>query len=223
MANGDEYLSGGVLQYDLGKWKDNNEFLIESHMNKPPGMLLKAMKRAKGDHRFNKSKMLEYLQDAMETLRDLPEVEGFEFPGRQHDYLFNAAYAHVDGEDCENCDMQRTENRIQRTSETPAVHYGLIASGNAVMRSAQRRDELRNAHDVLCFEMEAAGLMNYFPCVVIRGICDYADGHKNKRWQSYAALVSAAYAKDLLRVIHPKEVIDSEVASQIVQNGTSLS
>lgn len=46
--------------------------------------------------------------------------------------------------------------------------------------------------------MEAAGLSNGFPCVVIRGICDYADSHKNDQWHPYAAAVAAACAKELL-------------------------
>lgn len=50
-------------------------------------------------------------------------------------------------------------------------------------------------------EMEAAGLMNDFPCLVIRGICDYADAHKNKEWQGYAAMAVAAYAKELVLVV----------------------
>jgi nucleoside phosphorylase len=54
--------------------------------------------------------------------------------------------------------------------------------------------------------MEAAGLMNNFPCAVIRGICDYADSHKNKLWQPYAAATAAAYAKYLLSQIDPIEV-----------------
>ena len=41
--------------------------------------------------------------------------------------------------------------------------------------------------------MEAAGLMHVFPCLVIRGICDYSDSHKNKDWQEYAA-----YAREIL-------------------------
>ena len=48
---------------------------------------------------------------------------------------------------------------------------------------------------MLCFKMEAAGLMDDFPCLVVRGICDYADSHKNKQWQGYAAATAAAYAK----------------------------
>jgi nucleoside phosphorylase len=52
---------------------------------------------------------------------------------------------------------------------------------------------------VFCFEMEAAGLMLDFPCIIICGICDYADSYKNKQWQGYAALVAASYTKELLR------------------------
>ena len=59
---------------------------------------------------------------------------------------------------------------------------------------------------MLCVEMEAAGLMDDFPCLVIRGICDYADSHKNKRWQPYAAATAAAYAKELLSVIPAHEI-----------------
>ena len=48
--------------------------------------------------------------------------------------------------------------------------------------------------------------MDSFPCLVIRGICDYADSHKNKLWQPYAAATAAAYAKELLSIIPPAEV-----------------
>jgi nucleoside phosphorylase len=60
--------------------------------------------------------------------------------------------------------------------------------------------------------MEAAGLMNSFPCLVIRGICDYADSHKNSQWQAYAARTAAAYAKGLLSVIPAAEVLETSLA-----------
>jgi nucleoside phosphorylase len=99
-------------------------------------------------------------------------------------------------------------SRPERTDEedNPAIHYGLIASANQLMKDAITRDKLAAEEDVLCFEMEAAGLMNHFPCLVIRGICDYSDSHKNKEWQGYAAMAAAAYAKDLLRRISPNRV-----------------
>jgi nucleoside phosphorylase len=72
--------------------------------------------------------------------------------------------------------------RPERTEDedNPAIHYGLIASANQLMKGALVRDKLAAEKDVLCFETEAAGLMNHFPCLVIRGICDYSDTHENK-------------------------------------------
>jgi nucleoside phosphorylase len=88
------------------------------------------------------------------------------------------------------------------------VHYGLIASGNQVIKDANFRDRLNESlgGNVLCVEMEAAGLMNDFPCIVIRGICDYADSQKNKDWQEHAAAVAAACAKELLAYVQPSDV-----------------
>jgi nucleoside phosphorylase len=56
---------------------------------------------------------------------------------------------------------------------------------------------LAQQHDVHCFETEAAGAMNDFPCLVIRGVSDYCDAHKNNIWHGYAAAVAAAYAREL--------------------------
>jgi nucleoside phosphorylase len=74
------------------------------------------------------------------------------------------------------------------------------------MKNASIRDRLIAEKDVLCFEIEVAGLMNHFPCLVIRGIYDYADSHKNKDWKGYAAMAAAAYAKDLLYRISPNNI-----------------
>ena len=72
------------------------------------------------------------------------------------------------------------------------------------MRDAKERDRLAKEKGVLCFEMEAAGLKTDLGWLVIRGICDYADSHKNKDWQGYAALTAAAYAKELLSEAPPR-------------------
>ena len=74
---------------------------------------------------------------------------------------------------------------------------------------------------MLCFEMEAGGLTNHFPCLVIRGICDYSDSHKNKDWQGYAAMAAAAYAKDLLCIIAPSTVADEKKISDILGSSKS--
>jgi hypothetical protein len=71
--------------------------------------------------------------------------------------------------------------------------------------------------------MEAAGLMNTFPCVVIRGLCDYADSHKNKQWQEYAAATAAAYAKELLSVIPGSQAIHTRTAAEVTTAAGELS
>ncbi|KAG9234147.1 hypothetical protein BJ875DRAFT_441556 [Amylocarpus encephaloides] len=79
-----------------------------------------------------------------------------------------------------NLDTPKVVNRRPREHNHPVVHYGLIASGNQVMKDGMKRDLIsQQAGSVLCFEMEAAGFMDTFPCLVIRGICDYCDVHKN--------------------------------------------
>ncbi|KAF3189894.1 hypothetical protein TWF788_009881 [Orbilia oligospora] len=99
-------------------------------------------------------------------------------------------------------------NHSQLQVREMRVHYGLIASGNSVIKSAEHRDMLNEQFGgkLLCVEMEAAGLMNDFPCLVIRGICDYADSSKNDFWQEHAAAVAAAFAKEFLPVVPVLEV-----------------
>jgi nucleoside phosphorylase len=201
----------------MGKWKDDGEFRIESHLNKPPKVLSKAIELLQSDHDFREGSIKHYIDEVAIKSTKLPALKDYRFPGRDQDQLFRPDYRHAGGENCSACDATQVEKQLSRESEDPVVHYGLIASGNAVMRSAQRRDELRDAWDVICFEMEAAGLMDDFPCVVIRGICDYSDDHKHKLWQPYCAVVAAAYAKDLLRVIQPWEVENTEVAAKVIK------
>jgi nucleoside phosphorylase len=125
-------------------------------------------------------------------------VDEYGYPGLEHDDLFEASYGHPHGDTCVGCDRSRLCNREPRKDERPLIHYGNIASGDQVVKDAPTRDRIAREEGILCFEMEAAGLMDTFPCVVIRGVCDYADSHKNKRWQPYAAATAACYAKELL-------------------------
>ena len=106
-----------------------------------------------------------------------------------------------------------------RKDDEPRVHYGNIASGDEVVKDASTRDRIAREEGILCFETEAAGLMDTFPCVVIRGISDYADSHKNKAWQGYAAAVAAAYAKDLLGYVLPVEVKHEQSVKDVISHG----
>ena len=82
-------------------------------------------------------------------------------------------------------EKSRLVTRAARHRHGSVIHYGLIASGNRVIKHGGTRDKLGQELGILCFEMEAAGLMDNFPCLVIGGICDYADSHKNNQWQGY--------------------------------------
>jgi nucleoside phosphorylase len=82
----------------------------------------------------------------------------------------------------------------------PAVHFGGLASGDQVIKSALHRDRIAEQEGVIGFEMEGAGLWDTVPTVVVKGVCDYADSHKNKEWQLYAAATAAACAKGMLNV-----------------------
>ena len=139
--------------------------------------------------------------------------QDFSYQNSEDDHLFQADYDHIDsGKDCKNCDQERLIQRKPRPANVPVIHYGLIGSGNRVMRHGVTREKLRQERNIICFEMEAAGLMDNFPCLMIRGICDYSDTHKIKNWQPYAAAAAAAYAKELLGVISPVQVDKTPIA-----------
>ncbi|KAK6525188.1 hypothetical protein TWF694_005334 [Orbilia ellipsospora] len=99
--------------------------------------------------------------------------------------------------------------------EEMRVHYGLIASGNQVVKDQNLRDEINSRlnDQVFCIEMEAAGLVG-FPAVVVRGICDYADSNKNDDWQEYAAAVAAACAKELLSCLNASAAMEIRIGKE---------
>jgi hypothetical protein len=174
-------------------------------LNKPPQILLTAIARLQADQMMETSRIPEYLSEMIATY---PRMRAeFTYRGQEQDRLFDAASDHYGLENtCDTCEISGLVTRPARDRHDPVIHYGLIASGNQVIKHGGTRDKLGQELGILCFEMEAAGLMDNFPCLVIRGICDYADSHKNKQWQGYAAATAAAYAKELLSVIHPNQV-----------------
>ncbi|KAH8891704.1 purine and uridine phosphorylase [Thozetella sp. PMI_491] len=82
--------------------------------------------------------------------------------------------------------------------QKPTVHVGTVASGDSVMKSAAHRDRIAQQDEVIGFEMEGAGVWDDAPCLLIKGVCDYADSHKQKYWQDYAAATAAAATKAVL-------------------------
>ncbi|RSM04103.1 hypothetical protein CEP52_007075 [Fusarium oligoseptatum] len=94
---------------------------------------------------------------------------------------------------------QRAERDGESTAQHPTVHIGLVASGDKVMKSAAERDRLSKEEGVIAFDMEGAGVWEELPCIIVKGVCDYADSHKNKKWQRFAAATAASAAKALLK------------------------
>jgi nucleoside phosphorylase len=141
-------------------------------------------------------------------------AQTFTYQGTEHDYLYEPVYNHTGGETCNRCDIRQTVKRQPQINLGPCIHYGNIASGNEVIKNGYFQDRIAQEQGVMCFEMEAAGLIDSFPCLVIRGICDYADSHKNKRWQLYAAATAAAYAKELLGFVKKQGLDELEPVSK---------
>jgi hypothetical protein len=190
--------NSGVIQYDFGK----KEALCGLDFST---VLLKYSKMQLQIYRpiISENRLSEYA-----SRFDRLPLFSREYAGP--DILFQSDYHHVGEATCDKCDNQDM-----------AIHYSTIASGNQVMRDALERDRLSSElGGVVCFEMEAAGLMNQFPCLIIRGICDYSDSHKNIRWQPYAVGAAAAYAKEVLSVIPRTETKQPRVAERSICKST---
>ena len=187
---------GGVVQYDYGKTLSGGTHLPTGSLNAPPTVLLKAVAKLRSTQGTGISRILSHLSL---VANQQPE---FCLENAGLDILFQASYDHIGGSTCDQCAVDMMIPRPERRPEELLIHYGTIASGNQVMRDGPTRDRISaDFGGVLCFEMEGAGLMNSFPCLVIRGICDYADSHKSKSWQPRAAGAAAACAKELFSFV----------------------
>jgi nucleoside phosphorylase len=206
---------GGVVQYDFGK--ATRTFIRTGMLNAPPQVLLTALAKLQANHLTEGPRFVDFLT-GLEGKRPIGEEAPFARP-EAGDCLYSAMYEHVDpsSKTCSGCDPGRVIARPPRTVlAAPAVHYGLIASGNQVVKDAKLREKLSKELGVYCVEMEAAGLFNNYPCLVVRGICDYADSHKNKASQGYAAATSAAFAKELLLLVPVEQTRKEDVAQNVV-------
>jgi hypothetical protein len=205
---------GGVLQYDFGKMMSEGQFIQTGSLSKTSIVLSNSVSTLRARHRIKESSIPHYIGQMLQLDAKIKEV--FNHPGVERDRLFRADYEHLNTEpNCRCCDKGALLPRKSRKNNDPIIHYGLIGSANQVMKHGATREKLRKEKNILCFEMEAAGLMDIFPCLIVRGICDYADSHKNKRWQPYAAAVAAACAKEILSATPPAKVPTKSTFSRI--------
>ncbi|KAM5383078.1 hypothetical protein ACJA88_003611 [Fusarium oxysporum] len=203
----------GVLAYDMGVALQGQEFEIRRVLNAPPFQLLAAMNGLRAQHKIQVHRLQQSIREILGRRPKLRTKFGRPYPDSDRLYFPHIVHPSGQSSHCAGHCGSDPSTLVLRPERMDAengivIHYGLIASGNTLCRDANLRDKFAQK-GVLCFEMEAAGLINYFPCVVIRGICDYSDPHKTKDWQGYAAMTAAAYAKDLL-----KHVTRSQVATK---------
>ncbi|BCS19896.1 uncharacterized protein APUU_20328A [Aspergillus puulaauensis] len=181
--------SPGVVQSDFGKWEKDG-FRVTGSLNRPSESLIRTTGAMRRNHLLKRTGIHALVHHFKGNVL---HPEQWKYQGYQNDPLLRDDSEPRPSARCAEC-AASSEEYVR----DPMVHYGIIASGNQVVKSRVTRDRIWEELGACCVEMEAFGLMNHFPCLVIRGVCDYADENKGDRWQQYAALAAAAYAKDLL-------------------------
>ncbi|KAF3316392.1 hypothetical protein TWF173_002238 [Orbilia oligospora] len=163
-------------------------------LDKPDRRLLNALTTLQKNHSNGRTEFAEHLKRSR-----------YSHPGLEKDHLYESTYNHiVGGSACSMCDLYRLVDRPKRNTKDLVFHLGTILSGNSGIKKSNTRDQLsRRFHDALCIETEAFGAMGDKLYLIVRGISDYADSHKNRTWQPYAATAAAALARELLYTIEP--------------------
>ncbi|KAK2124192.1 hypothetical protein NOF04DRAFT_1252912 [Fusarium oxysporum II5] len=201
---GDVIISNGVIQYDFGRQLPERFARKDTLLDVPgrPNLEIRGV-LAKLEGLRHRRQLNAKIEDHLAVLQSDPELHA-EYPGATKDRLFEASYRHTD--DQRSCEQLRCNGKLMSRSRLstadvptkPAIHFGLMASGDVVMKSGEDRDRIATAEGIIAFEMEGAGVWDSFPCIIIKGGCDYADSHKSKVWQRYAAATAAACAKAFL-------------------------
>ncbi|KAL8983784.1 MAG: hypothetical protein Q9205_002071 [Flavoplaca limonia] len=189
-----------VVQYDLGRWKVDG-FEQRGSVDQPGWHLTQALDIVISNHEVGQT-------DFPKSIARLQKIPKFASRRPDEDKLFQATYKH-EGDyhsECRNCIPTNLVKRPGRAKARPdgsfKFHRGTIASGGAVIQDGEIRDRLsRECNNARCLEMEAVGVNDNSRCLVIRGLADYADSHKNDIWKYVAAGNAAAFAKEFLLTI----------------------
>lgn len=155
-------VDGGVVQYDLGK-ETTRRFVRKGFLEPPLTSWRTSVVEMQSDHRIKDNRIATLLAEMIDKY---PRLEVYRRPAAEKDVLFLPNNLHARGEKtCQECDRTQVVERKPRPTDEPMIFYGLIASGNRVIKNAKLRDKIsHDAGGALCFEMEAAGLMNDFHC-----------------------------------------------------------
>ncbi|KAJ5531313.1 hypothetical protein N7527_004706 [Penicillium freii] len=213
---GDVIISDEIVLYDLGRRSPagfrRKETGTDSTVNIEVRAFLHKLRSRKG-----RESLLDRTHHHLNAIQK--RISDYRSPARKLDRLFEPSYYHKHhspsrcrkcGKDehcakaqestCETlkCDWKGLVSRSRPSPGGINIHFGRIASGDTVMKSAKDRDRIAAEENVIAFEMEGAGICNNLPCIVVKGVCDYADSHKDKTWQRYTAATAAACMRSLL-------------------------
>ena len=222
---GDIIIGTRIVQYDFGKTLPNGKFERTREPFRAPKIIQSVLTQLTLQGNDRARRQIDKIMSAMRERQSDLQTQ-WTYPGKDQDLLFAAEYDHMkpDNPRCERCDVGKIVHREARGSLLRMVYDGLIASADQVMRDGRSRDLLKSdLTEIRAVEMEAAGLEDY-GFSVIRGICDYADSHKNKQWQPYAAAAAAAGTKAL--IMHIPEIgrypdsFDSETPRRVTRRST---
>ncbi|KAL2782765.1 hypothetical protein BJX66DRAFT_164376 [Aspergillus keveii] len=235
---GDVIISDSVIEYDFGRRYPGGyqrKTSVQDTLGRPGQEIRTLLNglRAKNTRSELHNRTQQYLQALQQ------KEARWSHPGVS-DVLFRASYLHKHyshpspakcscfesdspeivceealGKDCDKlgCDSgQQIRCRDISKADQMSIHIGPVASADTVMKSGEHRDEIARREKVIGFEMEGAGVWDNIPCVIIKGVCDYADSHKTKLWQAYAAATGASVAKAFLEYWVP----ESREASHLV-------
>ncbi|PYH75539.1 purine and uridine phosphorylase [Aspergillus uvarum CBS 121591] len=180
----------------------------------------------------------------LDRLLQKPGFAQSRYPGEKEDQLFRPDYIHKhrNPHDCDcvqpgksctvakhsSCDQLGCEPAYliprgrDESTQTLMLHFGSVASGDQVIKSGQHRDKIAQTKEVIAFEMEGAGAWDYLPCLIVKGVCDYADSHKNKKWQRHAAAAAAACARAVLD-LYENSIEQDEELTPLQQRSVSQS
>ena len=225
---GDVIISKGMVEYDFGRQLPNGVARKDApgdNLCRPSEELRAFFQKIEGV--LARQKLQKNTRLHLEEICGKKDFEKSKYPGATEDKLYQSSYRHKhqDSPDCDVCakcesddhntcnkaldlscpqlkcdDGNLVSRRRLSSREGPQIHFGRFASGDLVMKSGSHRDNIANKENVIAFEMEGAGVWERFPSVVVsKAVCDYADSHKNKKWQGYAAASAAACTKAFLK------------------------
>ncbi|GIC85878.1 Pfs and NB-ARC domain protein [Aspergillus udagawae] len=212
---GDVLISDSMIEYDFGRQYAGGfqrTSGVKERLGRPNQeirTLLSALRSSEvyGSFQGQLSKHLDDIQALNErwmcpgVSRDVVFEESYRHSHRTIDLRQHCDCANGISVNCARHGRENTHARRRRSSENSNhinVHIGTFGCADRVMKSGEHRDLLEKNEGIIGIEMEGAGVWDNLPCVIIKGVCDYADSHKNKAWQNYAAATAAAAAKALL-------------------------